>query len=177
MKKVLALILSLSLVASLTMPCAFAATTLPTICSLHDFSVRFSVASFIYNTDHEFLSENMESNTGAVKNSITTYFPSANSYVTIYMPVGVADVCEISVHNYLNNSTMESMNMLLLLYEIVMAAGNFDTALEVSDCMDKLGMLDNFDVGKDGSLDYHGLHLYWAMTDFMGFVFSVSPER
>lgn len=125
MKKFFSVFLSLVILLTLAVPSALASTSdaLSTMCSLHEFSNRFTLASFIYNTDHEFLSENMESSVGEVKNCITTYFPSANSYVNIYMPVGTTDICEIAVHNYGGNNSLQSMNMLLLIYEIVMAAG------------------------------------------------------
>lgn len=177
MKKILAVLLALVMATALSLSCASASSpvTLPTMCSLHDFSNRFTLASFIYNTDHEFLSENMESTAGDIKNCITTYFPSANAYVNIYMPVGTKDICEIAIHNYGGNTHSNSMNLILLVYEIIMAAGNFSTSQEVSACMDALGMLDDVGTVDTGTVDYQGLHLYWLMSDFLGFVFCVSP--
>lgn len=177
MRKVIALVLSLSLVAALIMPCAFASNMLPTICSLHDFSTRFSLATFFYKSGHEFLSEYMESSVGDVKSCISTFFPSANSYVEIFMPAGTTDIYEIVINNYGNNTSSQSVDLFILIYEIVMAAGGFSTTQDVNDCMDKLGMIENFGIGNSGSLNYHGLHLYWLMSEYLGFVFCISAER
>lgn len=178
MKKYMAVFMILVLLIVNSGSCALAsAASLSTMCSLHEFSNRFTLATFTYNTEHEFKSENMESSAGEIKNCITTYFPEANAYVDIFMPVNTKDICEIVVHNYLGNTSMQSMNLFLLMYEIVMAAGGFSTSAKVNACMDALGMLDNFEMGNSGNIDYEGLHLYWLLSDVLGFVFCVSSAR
>lgn len=166
MKKVVALITILVL---LTLPTALAATS---VTNVHDFEIRFGAASLFTESGHYLNSTNEKRTDGEVNDTIQATY-NDSELLQLSIPHGTDDVISALAMYLPDGNSDHAADYILLICEVLYAAGITDATTETGDILDQLGMLTNLDDGAQNTITINGVNVGYMVSSSMGIWFYI----
>lgn len=160
--------------------CAVANAEPQTFISVNDFNRDFNTVSYLIGSGHIINSDNINFETGTVRDYFVITFANGVIILHVYMPhienyTGeMNDINEIDLLFSSDGTTESAAHLAIAIGELAYTTGAISDIQDIGAFADQLGFLQNVYDGASNTLTINGLNYSYSISSVFGFHFSIT---